>query len=222
MNHHFSTAQPHELVPDQLVSRIDIFRTNIQVTIYRDSHAVTTPTTPTEIQRALAPHVRVSTPILPPGALFWHNQKDRSTCAIWQPPSIKTVNIRAEPGKETQQLRLPMPAALFVCQTGRAPHMFACPDRPTQPEDKTYHFPAFNIFRDGRICPGSHLFSDDPAIAARDFWESGFTIEGDHNDRSLRHPASLWQLWQDINDTATFPNEDLVAGPTIEQIMHID
>ena len=46
--------------------------------------------------------------------------------------------------------------------------------------------PAFNVFRDGRVCPGSHSFPDEVGLIPESFFQSYFSLTGDTRERSKR------------------------------------
>ena len=58
----------------------------------------------------------------------------------------------------------PMPGLVFVCSPGRAPWVYAATSRPSDPEQHLFRAPAFNVFRDGRVCPGSHRFPEEVGL----------------------------------------------------------
>ena len=53
-----------------------------------------------------------------------------------------------------------MPGLVFVCSPGRAPWVYAATERPADAEQQLFRMPAFNVFGDGRVCPGSHRFPE--------------------------------------------------------------
>ena len=59
---------------------------------------------------------------------------------------------------------------------GRAPWVYAALERPTGPEQQLYRTPAFNIFRDGRTCPGSHRFPEEVGKIPESFFQSFFSL----------------------------------------------
>ena len=44
---------------------------------------------------------------------------------------------------------------------GRAPWVYAAVSRPADAEQQLFRAPAFNVFHDGRVCPGSHRFPEE-------------------------------------------------------------
>ena len=88
-----------------------------------------------------------------------------------------------------------MPGLVFVCSPGRAPWVYAAKSRPTGAEQQLYRAPAFNVFSDGRACPGSHKFPEEVGLIP----ESFFPLTGDTRDRSKKHPGNLLTLWEELD-----------------------
>ena len=65
-----------------------------------------------------------------------------------------------------------MPGLIFVCSPGRGPWVYAAKKRPSDPEQQLYRAPAFNVFQDGRVCPGSHRFPEEVDRIPESFFES--------------------------------------------------
>ena len=55
---------------------------------------------------------------------------------------------------------------------------------PPTPSSSSSRAPAFNVFRDGRVCPGSHRFPEEVGLIPEGFFQSFFSLTGDH-PRSL-------------------------------------
>ncbi len=114
-----------------------------------------------------------------------------------------------------------MPGLVFVCSPGRAPWVYAALRRPADPEQMLYRMPAFNVFRDGRVCPGSHRFPDESGEIPDSFFRSYFSLTGDSNDRSKKHPDNLLVLWEEIDGRTEYPVEDLVPQCTVAQAIAV-
>ena len=109
-----------------------------------------------------------------------------------------------------------MPGLVFVCSPGRAPWVYAAKSRPTGADQQLYRAPAFNVFSDGRACPGSHKFPEEVGLIP----ESFFPLTGDTRDRSKKHPGNLLTLWEELDGKSEYPIEDLVpqcTWPTLWQ-----
>ena len=114
-----------------------------------------------------------------------------------------------------------MPGLVFVCSPGRAPWAYAALDRPTDPEQHLFRAPAFNVFRDGRVCPGSHRFPEEVGLIPEGFFQSYFSLTGDSRDRSKKHTDNLQALWEELDGTTAYPIEDLVPQCTVAHAMAV-
>ena len=111
-----------------------------------------------EIANVFTQHLGFSSGLLPQDALWWNQGETGQVVALWRPPQVWPVALQREAFKPPARLRLPMPGLVFVCSPARAPWVFAALERPTDAEQQLYRMPAFNVFSDGRVCPGSHKF----------------------------------------------------------------
>jgi PRTRC genetic system protein B len=127
------------------------------------------------------------------------------------------------PGGAPRKLRLPFPGLVFVCLPARqAPHVFAAKERPRAPDAQLFHCPAFNVFKSGRVCVGSHAFPADPARVPEAFFESHFSAAGDTaGGKSQRHPDDIGKLWRELDGRERYPLDDLVAQLTVADAMNI-
>ena len=114
-----------------------------------------------------------------------------------------------------------MPGLVFVCSPGRPPWVYAALNRPTGPEQHLFRAPAFNVFRDGRVCPGSHRFPEEVGLIPESFFQSYFSLTGDSRDRSKKHADNLQALWEEIDGKTEYPVEDLVPQCTVGQAMAV-
>ena len=94
-------------------------------------------------------------------------------------------------------------------------------ERPAEPEQQLFRAPAFNVFRDGRVCPGSHRFPEDVGLIPESFFQSFFSLTGDTRNRSKKHPDNLIALWEEIDGTTAYPMEDLVPQCTVAHAMAV-
>ena len=131
------------------------------------------------------------------------------------------VALQREAFKPPARLRLPMPGLVFVCSPGRPPWVYAALSRPTDPEQHLFRAPAFNVFRDGRVCPGSHRFPEEVGLIPESFFQSYFSLTGDSRDRSKKHADNLQALWEEIDGQTEYPVEDLVPQCTVAQAMAV-
>ncbi|GAH11518.1 unnamed protein product, partial [marine sediment metagenome] len=127
--------------------------------------------------------------------------------------------LQEEAFKPPRRLRLPMPGLIFICSPGRSPRVYAAKRRPSHPGDTIYHAPLFNLFRDGRSCPGTHKFPSQVEEIPENFFTSFFTTTADHAGRSKRYPSNLLRLWEELDGKKRYPLGDLVPLGKVEDLM---
>ena len=176
-----------------------------------------------EIANVFIQHLGFSSGLLPEDALWWNQGETGHTVALWRPPQVWPVALQREAFKPPARLRIPMPGLVFVCSPGRAPWVYAALSRPGPdgPEQQLFRMPAFNVFRDGRVCPGSHQFPEDVGLIPESFFESFFSLTGDTRERSRRHPDNLQALWEELDGKTKYPTEDLVPQCTVAHAMAV-
>ena len=157
------------------------------------------------IANAFTQHLGLSTGILPKETLWWNQSETGQVVALWRPPKVWPVALQREAFKPPARLRVPMPGLLFVCSPGRAPWVYAAKSRPTGAEQQLYRAPAFNVFGDGRVCPGSHRFPEEVGMIPDSFFQSFFSMTGDTRDRSKKHPDNLHALWEELDGKRKYP-----------------
>ena len=174
-----------------------------------------------EIANVFIRHLGFSSGLLPDNALWWNQGETGQVVALWRPPQVWPVALQREAFQPPARLRLPMPGLVFVCSPGRAPWVYAALSRPTDSEHQLYRAPAFNVFRDGRVCPGSHRFPEEVGRIPESFFQSFFSLTGDSQGRSKQHPDNLQALWEEIDGKAEYPVEDLVPQCTVAHAMAV-
>ena len=172
-----------------------------------------------EIANVFIQHLGFSSGLLPQDALWWGQGETGQVVALWRPPQVWPVALQREAFKPPARLRLPMPGLVFVCSPGRAPWVYAALERPTDPEQQLYRMPAFNVFSDGRVCPGSHHFPQEVAQIPESFFQSYFSGTGDSRNRSKKHSDDLHALWEELDGKTEYPLEDLVPQCTVAQVI---
>ena len=174
-----------------------------------------------EIANVFIKHLGFSSGLLPDNALWWNQGETGRVVALWRPPQVWPVALQREAFQPPARLRLPMPGPVFVCSPARAPWVYAALERPGNPEQQLYRAPAFNVFRDGRVCPGSHRFPEQMELIPESFFRSFFSLTGDSQGRSKQHPDNLQALWEEIDGKTEYPVEDLVPQCTVAQAMAV-
>ena len=174
-----------------------------------------------EIANVFTRHLGFSSGLLPRDALWWNQGETGQVVALWRPPQVWPVALQREAFKPPARLRLPMPGLVFVCSPGRAPWVYAATERPTDAEQQLFRTPAFNVFRDGRVCPGSHRFPEEVGLIPESFFRSFFSLTGDSGNRSKKHHDNLQTLWEEIDGKTEYPVEDLVPQCTVVHAMAV-
>ena len=174
-----------------------------------------------EIANVFIRHLGFSSGLLPENALWWNQGETGQVAALWRPPQVWAAALQREAFQPPARLRLPMPGLVFVCSPGRAPWVYAALERPSNAEQQLYRAPAFNVFRDGRVCPGSHRFPEEVGRIPESFFQSFFSLTGDSQGRSKQHPDNLQALWEELDGKAEYPVEDLVPQCTVAHAMAV-
>ena len=174
-----------------------------------------------EIANAFIRHLGFSSGLLPPEALWWNQGETGHAVSLWRPPQVWAVALQREAFKAPARLRIPMPGLVFVCSPGRPPWVYAALSRPKDPEQMLYRTPAFNVFGDGRVCPGSHHFPEEVGRIPESFFQSFFSLTGDTRDRSKKHPENLQALWEELDGKTEYPAEDLVPQCTVADALAV-
>ena len=215
----WSTPGPTDVPRDTLQAQLEIYRETILLRGFdADTHWVKT-VSADEIAHALTRHLGFSSGLLPQETLWWNQGEAGHTVALWRPPQVWPVALQREAFQPPARLRLPMPGLVFVCSPRRAPWVYAALSRPSDPGQELFRAPAFNVFRDGRVCPGSHRFPEDPGLIPESFFQAFFSLTGDTRERSKRHPDDLQALWEELDGTTDYPTDDLVPQCRVADAM---
>jgi Prokaryotic E2 family D len=223
------TSPYHRVLPrdlevddDPLLLRLDFHQESVVMHEYRDEAASSRLVSALDVAHALARELDLDSGLLPPNAL-WHVKTSNGTrVALWREPQVWRVRLQEVYGEPPRRFRLPMPGLAFICLEGaQAPFVFAATERPTSADDQLFHCPTFNVFRTGRVCPGTHVFPRDAGRIPEDFFKSQFSPTGDSHGRSRQHPDDLLALWSELDRTATYPLEDLMPALRIGDALRI-
>ena len=173
------------------------------------------------VASALMRHLGARSGLLPPDTLWWKQSSEGIITAVWRSARVWPAALQEKAFEKPRRLRLPMPGLVFLCAPGRPPWVFAAKERPASPDDILYSMPTFNVFKDGRVCPGNHNFPERPHCIPESFFESHFSMTGDTARRSRKHPLELIRLWEEIDGQGEYPLDDLVEYSTLERVMGI-
>ena len=217
----WSLPGPADAARDELQMQLEVYKETIMLRGFEsDSNWVRT-VSADAIANVFTQHLGSSSGLLPQEALWWNQGETGQVVALWRPPQVWSVALQREAFKPPARLRLPMPGLVFVCSPGRAPWVYAATGRPTDPEQILFRAPAFNVFRDGRVCPGSHRFPEEVGLMPESFFRSFFSLTGDTRERSKRHPDNLQALWEELDGKTEYPVEDLVPQCSVGQAMAV-
>ncbi|MFH1140921.1 MAG: hypothetical protein V1724_04480 [Chloroflexota bacterium] len=216
------TALPLELgvAPDSIQADIQFFSESVRLITYDKNGAGTVKmVSAMDVAKTLSSAISLDTGLLPPDTLWWAAGQPTPVYALWRSPRKWKVALQLKPFEPAERLEIPMPGLIFICQAGNPPHIFAAKKRPVQYEDGVYKAPLFNVFADGRSCPGNHKYPERIAEIPESFFLAFFTLAGDSRGRSKKHPGDLANLWHEIDGTERFPNQDLVVCGNVSQVM---
>ncbi len=217
----WSLPGPADAARDELQMQLEVYKETILLRGFEDDSNWVRTVSADEIANVFTQHLGFSSGLLPQEALWWNQGETGQVVALWRPPQVWSVALQREAFKPPARLRLPMPGLVFVCSPGRAPWVYAALGRPNDPEQLLFRAPAFNVFRDGRVCPGSHRFPEEVDLIPEGFFQSFFSLTGDTRDRSKKHPDNLQALWEELDGTTVYPTEDLVPQCTVGQAMAV-
>ena len=200
----WSLPGPATAPKDDLKLQLEVYAETILLRGFENDSAWVRTVSADEIANVFTQHLGFSSGLLPDQALWWNQGETGHAVALQQ-----------EAFKPPVRLRIPMPGLVFVCSPGRAPWVYAALSRPNDPEQQLFRAPAFNVFGDGRVCPGSHRFPEEVGLIPESFFRSFFSLTGDSRDRSKKHPDNLQDLWEEIDGKTEYPVEDLVPQCTV-------
>ncbi len=206
---------------DQLQAQLEVYGETILLRGFEGDRTWVRTVSADEIASVFTRHLGFASGLLPDNALWWNQGETGRVVALWRPPQVWPVALQREAFQPPARLRLPMPGLVFVCSPGRAPWVYAALERPTNPEQQLYRAPAFNVFRDGRVCPGSHRFPEEVGLIPESFFRSFFSLTGDTRERSKKHPDNLQALWEELDGQTDYPLEDLVPQCTVGHAMAV-
>jgi hypothetical protein len=217
----YQSALPESLdvPPDELRLRLDFYDDSIVLYSLDKGIIRTKMVSARDIALALLSEVPLSSGLLPRNALWWKQGKEGAEVALWRSARVWPAALQLEPFKPPRRFKLPMPGLIFICSPGRAPRIFAAGKRPNSAYQLIYHAPLFNIFADGRTCPGTHQYPINIDEIPESFFTSFFTREASYGGRSKKYPKDLLQLWEELDGKTRYPLDDLVPFGKVEDIL---
>ena len=206
---------------DRLRMRLDLYEESLTLKCYEPDATWTRQVDADEIAAAFTLHMGARTGLLPPGTLWWKHSTEGAITALWREPQIWAAALQIKAFEPPERFRLPMPGLLFIGAPKRPPWVFAALKRPEDGSETLYRMPTFNVFGDGRVCPGNHRFPDRVEEVPESFFQSHFSMTGDTRRRSKKHPDKLYDLWTELHGRDEYPLEDLVEHCTVANAMEI-
>lgn len=207
-----------EVPPDNMRARLDFYQDTTILYLLNKEVITTRVVSARDVALALLREVPLSSGLLPEGALWWKQGKDGVEIALWRPPKVWSIALVTESLKPPRRFKLPMPGLIFICSPGKPPKVYAAKRKP-KTRDTIYHAPLFNLFNDGRTCPGTHKFPDDVDGMPESFFQSFFSREAQYGGRSKKYPDDLLKLWVKLDGKKRYPIGDLQPFGTLEGIM---
>ena len=206
---------------DELKIQLEVYEETVLLRGFEKGGAWVRPVSADGIANALTQHLGFSSGVLPEDAIWWNQGEAGQMVALWRPPRLWPVALQREAFAPPARFRLAMPGLVFVCSPARAPWVYAAVNRPTDLEEQLFRAPAFNVFSDGRACPGSRTFPEEVERIPESFFQSFFSMTGDTRDRSKKYPDNLHTLWEELDGKSKYPTEDLVPQCTVAQAMAV-
>jgi len=208
-----------DVPPDELRARLDFYQNAAVLHLVEGEKIITRVISARDVTLAFLSRVPLGSGLLPKGALWWRQGKEGAEIGLWEPPKVRKVALVVKPLEPPRRFELPMPGLIFVCSPGKPPRVFAAKKRPRSAEEVIYHAPLFNLFPDGRTCPGTHSFPERIEEIPDSFFRSFFSMEASHWGRSRKYPENLLKLWEDLEGRRQYPVEDLVPFGKLTDIM---
>lgn len=218
-----ATAIPLSKVPrDNLKCQIEIYEESTRIRFYEGELQTTKVVSPDEIAQAFTARLDFNSGLLPENTLWWKRRAGGDMIVgIWRDPQVWKVAVHVKQFEPPMRLEIPMPGLVFVCTPARTPHVYAAKERPKVDNAQLYHAPCFNVFRDGRVCPGSHQFPAYPGDIPESFFLSFFSQTGDWRGRSKCYPDNLHQHWLDLHGLTEYPMDDLEPIKELKSVLQI-
>ena len=217
----WSLPGPADMPRDTLQVQLEVYKETVLLRGFDSDSTWVRTVSADAIANVFTQHLGFSSGLLPEETLWWNQGETGQVVALWRPPQVWPVALQREAFKPPARLRLPMPGLVFVCSPGRPPWVYAALNRPNDPEQHLFRAPAFNVFRDGRVCPGSHRFPEEVRLIPEGFFQSFFSLTGDTHNRSKKHPDNLIALWEELDGQTQYPMEDLVPQCTVAEPMAV-
>lgn len=207
---------------DRLVLRLNFYSESVVMERYEGSVTAVKTVSITDVADALTSQLDFNTGLLPKDVLWMANTQQGRLLAFWYPPHTRILALQLGAFDAPERYHIPMPGMLFLCLAGRPPWVFATGSkRPVNRDTNLFHAPTFNVFEDGRVCPGNHKFPMGVEETAEHFFVSFFSNDGNTSNRSKKYPRDLKKRWADLEGKERYPVRDLVKWGTVKDAMEL-
>ncbi len=217
----FKWAIPDELdvPPDPVRCRLDFHHEAVVMTLFHPETVEKKIVSAMDVSHALASELSFGTGLLPPNTIWWLNTRAGPVFALYVEPKVRKLALQEIAGKPPRRFTIPLPGLIFLCSPSRPPWVFAVKKKPTKETDLVYKAPLCNLYQDGRSCPGNHEYPTRVADIVESFFISFFSRTADLQNRSLRFPENVIDLWEYLDKKKTYPKADLVKHGTVKDLM---
>ena len=204
---------------DNLKMSVEIYEETLLLRRFEHNRTTVKMVSADDLALAFTKEVSVLTPVLGPNTLWWKHNAVEQKVALWREPRVWPVAIHSRLWEKPQRLRIPMPGLVFVCTSGQPPRLYAAKERPKDAKDMLYKAPTFNTYADGGSCTGTHRYPTDVNRIPESFFEAFFSMTGDVQNRSKKHPDALLTLWEELDGETEYPYDDLVSQCEVGRAM---
>ena len=191
----WSRQGPADMPRDELQIQLEVYKETILLRGFENDATWVRTVSADAIANVFTQHLGSSSGLLPQEALWWGQGETGQVVALWRPPQVWSVALQREAFKPPPgsgcRCRGWSSSARRAARPGSTPQL----SRPTDPEQHLFRAPAFNVFRDGRVCPGSHRFPEEVGLIPESFFQSFFSLTGDSPgplEEAPRQPASRY------------------------------
>ena len=122
-----------DLPRDTLQAQLEVYGETVLLRGFESDRTWVRTVSADEIANVFSRHLGFSSGLLPENALWWNQGETGRVVALWRPPQVWAAALQREAFQPPARLRLPMPGLVFVCSPGRAPWVYAAPERPGNP-----------------------------------------------------------------------------------------
>lgn len=219
---HWAVPDTLDLPQDQLMLRLDFYSQSVVMQRFKGDLTEVKQVAPIDVAEALTNQLDFTTGLLPPDTLWMTNTKLGGLYSLWCEPGTRILSLQHRAFESAERYKIPLPGLIFLCLSGRPPWVYAASKRPMRTTDVVYHAPFFNVFSDGRVCPGDHKFPEAVHEIPESFFLSFFSREGNPAERSKAYPKDLRECWQSLEGKRRYPLRDLVRFGTVQDLLRVE